>query len=210
MADSTTWAARSRSLNLFSLYFQTAQFPKFIWPPPFISCSLVLFFQDQENQKPEASSSASLHNIVSLCWQPSGDLAILVSGSAAAIARQCECLLWLTHTAKVMHIRKGQYLRAVLFPARLVCEQFLLGSLCNLMQAVPQACLIKKDHVILTFKLDVFKWRAFIMPFSWWCVSIFCTLIVPDHDKDTCDYSFTVKETKARQANDQHKKPSMT
>lgn len=72
------------------------------------------------------SPSTPLHNpgnILSLCSQPSGDLAILASGSAVAIARWPKCLLWLTHPAKVVHTLKGQYSRALLFPARLVCEQ---------------------------------------------------------------------------------------
>lgn len=58
MADSATWVTRSRSLNLSSLHFQTAQFPKFTWPPPFFSyspCCLLPFFQDQEKQKAETS-----------------------------------------------------------------------------------------------------------------------------------------------------------
>lgn len=85
------------------------------------------------------SPSTPLHNpgnILSLCSQPSGDLTIpsqpkprhLASGSAAAIARWSKCLLLLTCPARVVHTPKGQNSRALLFLARLLCEELILNG----------------------------------------------------------------------------------
>lgn len=150
----TIWIPRSRSLNIF-LTFYNCKIPWVHLTTIILSCSLLSAPFLSESDKAECwdilSSSTPLHNpgnILPLCAQPSGDLA---PGSAAAMARWQSAYSGSPILQELCTHTDGSILKSTalsrkisVWIAHLWC--FLLGSHCNLIQAVPQDWLKSPCH----------------------------------------------------------------